>query len=1153
MMVTFISQCEKKALVRTRRVLDAFAERIGERTWQTVMTEDGLIAVKSLLRKTVTKNTAVACHWMRSRSRSELLWIVGQRHAFNAQGVVPVNSTQKNLLVNDQLNNWHSAEQLTLITRLAALFHDFGKANSFFAAKLKKRQAIADPYRHEWVSLRLFEAFVQHYAKSNPNAPDQAWLTALAEKNLDFTWLDQVIEDRPAHSPQSKAAPLLDLPPLAQMVGWLIVTHHRLPISSDMLYQKSVEKNKIYSKDYDFRSITLRNNVLSKIDADWCYPNQWTNETASAQATMIAQCWEIPVGHLPMCSQTWQTEAARCASRLINQPLLPFSLLNDPYLSHVGRLVLMLADHHYSSCAATPQFHDRSYPCYANTDADGKLKQPLDDHLIGVNHAVRQLMGAVRRLPDLFPRLDQQKKLEVKNSPAAYRWQDDSYQLAVKHRAATESCGFFGVNLASTGRGKTLANARIMYALADPERGARFSVAMGLRTLTLQTGQAYRQRLGLTKAELAILVGGGAVQELFEQQQQAAKNGDNTADLLSQTAETNPLLNPELAEAMGSESLFGLFDDGLMVDFDGILPSDHLLSQWLSKQPKIRDMLLAPLLCCTIDHLIPATESTRGGRQIAPMLRLMSSDLILDEPDDFSPEDWYALARLVYWAGLLGSRVLLSSATLTPAEVNGLFVAYQEGRQAYNKQRQPDAAAEIVCGWFDEYDQEIKAIGTLDTTPNKVGLQNTNFAKAHLSFSKKRADKLAIEPQRRKLAWVGLEESTPAANWLPHVSERLHQTLHLAHQQNSLSDPISQKNYSIGLIRFANIDNLAEVAQQLAALAPQPNTRLHLCVYHSRFPLLVRSKLEQQLDGLLNRHPTAAHHQHPLLRRWLDTQPEQQQIVVILASPVAEVGRDHDYDWMIVEPSSMRSIIQVVGRVRRHRPEPYQHPNVFLMETNVRHLQKPTAVAFSQPGFECADFRLTDHWLPRLLDESQKVRLDATPRLRPAVQQRRTDKLADLEHERMMQIMLARSLSKTQACTQLPVAQFWQNAVQLTGLMQQQTRFRQSGQEALVAFKAEDEYQPLQLHEFNPKTGNWLLCDAGLEQLTVNHHAQVSLWPCFDRVALLERQQEHRPDQSWQGLGKRYMSLSLPLNQKKDDAKQKWGYHDWLGFIRKRN
>ncbi|MCF7988369.1 MAG: hypothetical protein K9L60_12500, partial [Methylovulum sp.] len=83
MMVTFISQCEKKALNRTRRVLDAFANRIGDNTWQTVITEDGLIAVKTLLRKTATKNTAVACHWQRSRSRSELVWIVGNRRCFN--------------------------------------------------------------------------------------------------------------------------------------------------------------------------------------------------------------------------------------------------------------------------------------------------------------------------------------------------------------------------------------------------------------------------------------------------------------------------------------------------------------------------------------------------------------------------------------------------------------------------------------------------------------------------------------------------------------------------------------------------------------------------------------------------------------------------------------------------------------------------------------------------------------------------------------------------------------------------------------------------------------------------------------------------------------------------------------------------------------
>ncbi|WBA07599.1 hypothetical protein N8M53_06895 [Salinivibrio kushneri] len=73
MMVTFISQCEKKALKKTRRVLDAFANRIGDNTWQTLITEDGLNTVRKMLSKTASRSTAVSCHWIRSHSRSQLL------------------------------------------------------------------------------------------------------------------------------------------------------------------------------------------------------------------------------------------------------------------------------------------------------------------------------------------------------------------------------------------------------------------------------------------------------------------------------------------------------------------------------------------------------------------------------------------------------------------------------------------------------------------------------------------------------------------------------------------------------------------------------------------------------------------------------------------------------------------------------------------------------------------------------------------------------------------------------------------------------------------------------------------------------------------------------------------------------------------------
>ena len=91
MMVTFISQCEKKALKRTRRVLDAFANRIGDNTWQTIITQEGLNAVQKLLKKTASKSTAVSCHWIRSRSRSDFLWVVGNRDEFDENGIVAVN------------------------------------------------------------------------------------------------------------------------------------------------------------------------------------------------------------------------------------------------------------------------------------------------------------------------------------------------------------------------------------------------------------------------------------------------------------------------------------------------------------------------------------------------------------------------------------------------------------------------------------------------------------------------------------------------------------------------------------------------------------------------------------------------------------------------------------------------------------------------------------------------------------------------------------------------------------------------------------------------------------------------------------------------------------------------------------------------------
>ena len=548
MIVTFISQCEKKAIPRTRRVLDAFADRIGDNTWQTVITEDGLIAVKKLLRKTVTKSTAVSCHWIRGRRRSELLWIVGNRNKFNSEGVVPVNRTSKQLKVDYCDQNWHSASFVSQATRMAALFHDFGKINPFFAAKLnnasKRKKPVADPFRHEWISLRLFEAFVR-----SCGSEDKDWIDALISisgKDHNFSWLDNVTKDG---IDKASILPFQNLPPIAKLTAWLIVSHHRLPIPNTT--DKSYETNKFKT-------------VLNDLKFSWCYPKQYVDGDSSQQKE-IKKCWNLQKQHIPFNSETWCKEVNSCArnlKQLLN--LLHSSGLDDPYVSHISRLTLMLSDHYYSSCDPNPKWHDPTYDRFANTDKFGILKQSLDDHLVGVSQSVRQLMGALTRLDALFDRLPQQKNLEGKTNNSYYQWQDKSYQLACKIQKNYPNYGFFGVNLASTGRGKTLANTRIMYGLADPEKGARFNIALGLRTLTLQTGKALRHKLDLDETDLAIMVGGGAVKEIFEHYSQK-----DSSEILEENIEnTDPKQNQYIAENIGSESLSGFIDDETYIDYD---------------------------------------------------------------------------------------------------------------------------------------------------------------------------------------------------------------------------------------------------------------------------------------------------------------------------------------------------------------------------------------------------------------------------------------------------------------------------------------------------------------------------------------------------------------------------------------------------------
>ncbi|MCD4672705.1 MAG: type I-F CRISPR-associated helicase Cas3f, partial [Anaerolineaceae bacterium] len=614
MIVTFVSQCEKKALKKSRRVLDAFANRIGDRTWQTVITNEGLNAVKKLLRKTASKNTAVACHRMRSRSRIELGWIVGNRCKFNAQGIVPVNSTRKTIMNTQWENDWHYLPLIKALVALAALFHDWGKSSLYFQAKLKPQSPnkfLGDPLRHEWISCLLLSAFVDD---ETGDICDEAWLSRLAKGEIDEVRLKKNATD-------NSEKPLAGLPVAASLIAWLIVSHHRLPLIYD---------------DWRGEPAESFQQMLKRITQQWGYENRYDEDQYQAK---LKKCLEFP-GGLPCRSKPWLKQVKKWAAKAdACLPLLKKSMEDGSWrlVAHHVRLCLMLGDHFYSS-QDTDEKWQGELVLFANTDRQsGKLKQKLDEHLVGVQKSALKNAHLLPAFEHELPVVYDVKPLKRK-SPPAFKWQDKAVdkikawqrQLPEAHKGKPQ--GFFVVNMASTGCGKTFANAKVMQALSKDGDALRYVLALGLRTLTLQTGDEYRERIGLDETELAVLIGSRAVMELHEQN-----------NISQQKSET------EINEKSGSESLESFLDEEIIYECE--IPETGLATVLKGKSDKESErnkkFLYAPVLACTIDHMMAATETKRGGRYILPTLRLMSSDLVIDEVDDFGGSDLIAIGRLI--------------------------------------------------------------------------------------------------------------------------------------------------------------------------------------------------------------------------------------------------------------------------------------------------------------------------------------------------------------------------------------------------------------------------------------------------------------------------------------------------------------------------
>jgi len=516
---------------------------------------------------------------------------------------------------------------------------------------------------------------------------------------------------------------------------------------------------------------------------------------------------------------------------------------------------------------------------------------------------------------------------------------------------------------------------------------------------------------------------------------------------------------------------------------------------------------------------------------------------------------------------MLGARVLVSSATLPPALVQGLFEAYRDGRSLYARNRglRPGEAAPVACAWIDEYEQ------LRQDCEDAAG-----FARAHLGFVLQRCTHLAKALVRRRAELLPFKPSGTAADLPTQAAQCIREAIATLHQRHHDTDPVTDKRVSFGLVRMANIAPLVEVALALYRLGAPAGMRLHLCVYHARTPLLLRSAIERVLDQTLDRRDEGAVFRLSEVRARLDTHDEIDQTFVVLGSPVTEVGRDHDYDWAVVEPSSMRSLIQLAGRVWRHRPlRECKAPNLIVLDHNLRFWLQPDQPAYSRPGFETAAERLPRKPLGELLRAGEYESVDARPRILPQATLRRDASLVDLEHARLQDTMqpapagavatrTATGSRSNRLASHAPGGRhdlfshhWWTLARQdalLSAVLQQQQPFRQdTGEEVDACLLPDDEGEQFHLALVPKDPGKrdrptpYVEADRLLERVPDTAVAGERIAP-WNAPGYLETLTELATafDMPLQECAQRYGQVTLPAHDRG------WRFHPALGFTKRR-
>lgn len=880
--VFFISESVLKGKKRVIAVLDRYATRVGNEIWTTPITQQGLEVVQNLLKSIATKQTHVAC-FKKTPMGNKLLFSIG-KPIIRENDAIAVHShiKKKRIMVPEYIKD------STIINRIAGLFHDVGKLSSEFQSKIrltqeeinKDRASLSDSVRHELISYYLFNEF-----EKNIDIDFQtAWINSENEINkfrCDFinekisTWQD--------------------------LVRFVILTHHKLPANNKE--HKFLLKSDNTLSNY-FKNKEIPKNKISIITTD---PNGECIKDILKEIVFLLK---------------------RMKYRETNK--------NSDYwfaLSYLCRTHFILADHEQSSISLKYQIETNKNDndqIYANTHINNKnlrryFNQDLRWHLKHVADRSSQLLFEISNMKNYGLNINTIKSIITKTDNPKFEWQNKSIDFMKNN--VSENSQVLILNIAGTGRGKTRSNVSTLASLNQNRNDGkpfRFSTLLNLKTLTLQTIEAYHNQLNIPKNEMLGVIGDKAMSNLYDSKNEINKNIISNFLNNDELETDDSIEDPEIVT----------FNTIKTPEFLDIILNKSVISENkkinISTCNKNSQMISSPVMVSTIDFMINAGDLSKQKKHSLSFLRLMNSDLILDEIDSYDPKALVAVCRIIMLSAMFGNNIICSSATLSEHSAELIFNSYKKGfllRKGMINGENINSEVIIIDDKIDVSSQNMNNIFDFQQFYSKHLFEYFNVkTKSH--------KKAKILNFQKNIS--GLEQA---------ISKQI-----LSFHED-FKFKLFDKNISFGLIRIANINEAVYLSKYISADENLKN-KVRICCYHSQLTVLHRHYIEENLDFILKRGKKEENYtKSDLLKHLINKSNQEDLIFIVVATPVEEIGRDHDFDWCICEPSSTQSIVQTAGRVNRHREVEVSTPNFAILNYNFRNL-KGENVIFCKPGLD---------------------------------------------------------------------------------------------------------------------------------------------------------------------------------------------------------